>query len=134
MQWRCELVPWERVHRWHVWWSHDGRPTVILDHDAVTRIVTSKPRTILWFHLGGVPCEVERTMTSYRYPSRRHPAYRAILGRLGPIPRGPDEHQELPGTRDQRLGGSVSPLLQVRTRVAYRRTLRCIPPQHGRSP
>jgi hypothetical protein len=127
------VVPLERVQRWHVSWSHDGRPTVVVEHAPEERVETTRPRTILWFHLGGTATSVVRTATSYRYPGRRHPAYRAMLERLraAGIPRDPDERRVLRGTRDERLGASVSPLLLARTRWGYRRPRR--PGRHGGS-
>ena len=109
-------TPAAAIRGWHVTWSHDGRPTIVLDHDPLPRRVRSRSRTILWLHLGGRPRVVQRTTTSIRYRGRRDPAYRATVAWLEQlaIPRGADERQMPAGTRDERLGSSVSPLLQAR--------------------
>jgi hypothetical protein len=105
-------VPPESVRSWHVSWSHDGRPTVVLDHTPITRTETGTPRTVLWLHLGGKQHDVARSRTVLRFPGRRDRSYLATIDRLSElrIPRGPDEQQVVPGTRDERLGASVFPL------------------------
>jgi hypothetical protein len=52
------------------------------------------------------------------FRGRREATYRAAIAELEAleVPRGEDEHRTLPGTRDERLGASVSPLIAWRTR------------------
>jgi len=109
-------TPTAAIRAWRVAWSHDGRPTIVLDHDPLPRRQRGRPRTVLWFHLRGRQRVVQRTTTTICYRGRRDPAYRATLAWLErlAIPRGADEQQVLAGTRDERLGSSVSPLLQAR--------------------
>jgi hypothetical protein len=113
----------DRVHAWHVRWSHDERPAVVLDHEPVIGPARSRSRTILWFHLGGDTRDVERTETALRFRGRRRPEFRATIALLASleIPRTDDQRATLPGTRDQRLGASVSPALLVATTWSRRR-------------
>ena len=111
-------VPVVALRGWHVAWSHDGRPTIVLDHHPLTRTVRTKPHTILGIRVGGRDRAVEQTRTEVAFHGRRDPDYRESVARLEAlgVPRSDDEHRTLPGTRDERLGASVSPLLAWRTR------------------
>jgi hypothetical protein len=113
----------DRVTSWHVAWSHDGRPTIVVEHEPVTGPVRRPSRTILWFHLGGDLRDVERTETAVPFGGRRRAPYRAAISTLEATghPRTDDVHESLLGTRDERLGASVSMPLFLRVSRPRRR-------------
>ena len=113
----------DQVTSWHVAWSHDGRPTIVVEHEPVTGPVRRRSRTILWFHLGGDLRDVERTETALPFGGRRQVPYRAVVTALQATgrPRTDDVQATLPGTRDERLGASVSMPLFLRLSRRRRR-------------
>ena len=113
----------DQVTSWYVAWSHDGRPTIVVEHEPVTGPVRRRSRTILWFHLGGDLRDVERTETALPFGGRRRAPFRATVGVLETIgpPRTDDVQESLPGTRDERLGASVSMPLFLRVSRRRRR-------------
>jgi hypothetical protein len=106
-------VALQDVTSWHVEWSHDGRPTLVLDHPPVIRRERRRQRTILWFRIGGGSVDGARRRTRIPFPGRRDDAYRGLVQRLTSlgVPRGDDVERRPAATRDERLGASVRPLL-----------------------
>lgn len=106
--WVHDSVWFHEVTAWRQGRMHDERPVIVVQHPAHERLEHVPAHRVLWFEWGDAVGPVMYTSTELRFPSRRDPAFLAVLeGLLGTgAPEGEPFEERPPGTRQERLGES----------------------------
>jgi hypothetical protein len=108
--WTHDEVTFDELTRWSEGRTHDQRPILRLEHPAHRRREWVPAHRLLWFRWGNSTGVVEARTTDFRFGSARAPVYVALRARLeeSGIPAGELFHESVPGTRAERLRGSVA--------------------------
>jgi hypothetical protein len=107
-EWTHNALAFEEIIRWRKGRRHDQRPMLRVEHPAHRRLEWAPAHRFLWFRWGNATAEIWHQETTFSFASRRDPVFRAMSERLelvGP-PFGEPFVEVLPGTREERLGGS----------------------------
>ena len=106
--WAYDSVWFQEVTAWRQGRAHDERPVIVVEHPAHERLEHVPAHRVLWFEWGNSLASVAHTSTQLRFPSRRDPAFLAVLeGLLGTgAPEGEPFEERPPGTRQERLAGN----------------------------
>lgn len=117
--WAHDSVWFREVRGWRQGRAHDERPVIVVEHPAHERLEHVPAHRVVWFEWGNSLGSVAHTSTELRFPSRRDPAFLAVLeGLLGTgAPEGEPFEERPPGTRQERLGASSGMLTR---RATYR--------------
>jgi len=107
-EWTHDALAFEEITRWSKGRRHDHRPMLRVEHPTHRRLEWAPAHRFLWFRWGNATAEISHQETTFSFASRRDPVFRATSERLELVdpPQGEPFVEVLPGTREERLGGS----------------------------
>ncbi len=110
--WTHDALTFEEIERWSIGRMHDHRPLLRVEHPPHGRIAGVPAHPVLGFRPEDIERETPHRDTTFSFRSDRDPVFRAICQRLGKLdlPQGDPFVVVPPGTREQRMRGSVSEL------------------------
>lgn len=109
-EWTHDALAFDETTRWSEGRRHDDRPQIRVEHPSHRRLEWVPAHRFLWFRWGNTTGEISHEETTFSFASRRDPVYRAMKERLelANATQGEPFAEMLPGTREERLGRSVS--------------------------
>jgi hypothetical protein len=108
-EWTHDALTFEEVTRWAMGRKHDHRPLLRLEHPPHVRVERVIAYRFLWSRWGNAERGVPHEETTFSFPRRRDPVFRAMKGRLELVGAAQGEPfvETVPGAREERLGRRV---------------------------
>ncbi len=107
-EWAHDAIGFDEIPAWSEGRQHDERPILRVAHPPHMRMSGRRPHRFLWFRWGRRESPTPYGQTEFRFRGRQDPVYAAMRTHLlqTRAVQGDPFHEELPGTRDDRIGSS----------------------------